>query len=93
MPEERSEPSREMPRAARTDNTAILSGAPAQSVQSAFSRLAETVVARAVNEQSIEDIARDLLKPLLKEWLEENLPAMVERLVREEIERVARTGR
>lgn len=92
-PEEKSEPLRETARAARAEQTAMLSGAPAQSVQSAFSRLAETVVARAVNEQSIEDIARDLLRPLLKEWLEDNLPAMVERLVREEIERVARTGR
>jgi len=30
---------------------------------------------------------------MLKQWLDENLPNMVERMVREEIERVARTGR
>jgi hypothetical protein len=71
----------------------ILSGAPAQAVQSAFNRLAETVLARAIGEQSIEDMTRELLKAMLKQWLDENLPSIVERLVREEIERVARTGR
>lgn len=90
---DRSEPPRENTRTARTDQVPILSGASAQSVQTAFSRLAETFVARAVNEQSIEDITREMLKPMLKHWLEENLPGMVERIVREEIERVARTGR
>jgi len=91
--EEKPEPPRENARPARTEQAPILSGASAQSVQTAFSRLAETVVARAVNEQSIEDITREMLKPMLKQWLEENLPELVERLVREEIERVARTGR
>jgi cell pole-organizing protein PopZ len=38
-------------------------------------------------------LRRELLKVMLKQWLDENLPPMVERLVREEIERVARTGR
>jgi cell pole-organizing protein PopZ len=37
---------------------------------------------------TIEDIVREELRPLLKEWLDTNLPALVERLVRVEIERV-----
>jgi cell pole-organizing protein PopZ len=37
---------------------------------------------------TIEDIVREELRPLLKEWLDVNLPPMVERLVRVEIERV-----
>jgi cell pole-organizing protein PopZ len=37
---------------------------------------------------SIEDVVREELRPLLKEWLELHLPPMVERLVRAEIERV-----
>jgi uncharacterized protein len=77
----------------KTDQAPILSGAPAQAVQSAFGRLAETVLARAIGEQSIEEMTRELLKAMLKQWLDDNLPEMVERLVREEIERVARTGR
>jgi cell pole-organizing protein PopZ len=32
----------------------------------------------------------DMLRPMVKTWLDDNLPAMVERLVREEIQRVAR---
>jgi cell pole-organizing protein PopZ len=77
----------------KADQLPILSGAPAQAVQSAFNRLAETVLARAIGEQSIEEMTRELLKAMLKQWLDENLPEIVERLVREEIERVARTGR
>jgi len=37
---------------------------------------------------SIEDVVRDELRPLLKEWLDSHLPATVERMVRAEIERV-----
>jgi cell pole-organizing protein PopZ len=39
-------------------------------------------------ERTLEDIVRDLLRPLLQTWLDENLPGIVERLVREEITRV-----
>jgi hypothetical protein len=38
-------------------------------------------------------MTRDLLRGMLKHWLDANLPGLVERLVREEIERVARRGR
>jgi hypothetical protein len=37
---------------------------------------------------TIEDIVREELRPLLKQWLDVNLPPLVERLVRAEIERV-----
>ena len=77
----------------RAEQAPILSGAPAQAVQSAFGRLAETVIARSIDERSIEEITRELLKGMLKQWLDENLPALVERLVREEIQRVARNAR
>ena len=42
---------------------------------------------------TIEDVVREEIRPLLKEWLDTNLPPLVERLVRQEIERVARGGR
>jgi cell pole-organizing protein PopZ len=42
------------------------------------------------NARSLEDLVRELLRPLLKAWLDENLPGMVERMVRSEIERVSR---
>ena len=75
------------------DSAGILSGDSVHSVQLAFNRLAETVLARATGERPIEDITRELLRGMLKQWLDENLPRLVEKLVREEIERVARNGR
>jgi uncharacterized protein len=39
-------------------------------------------------DRTLEDMVRDLLRPLLQTWLDENLPGIVERLVREEIARV-----
>jgi cell pole-organizing protein PopZ len=40
-------------------------------------------------ETSLEGLTRDLLRPMLAEWLEQNLPEMVERLVKAEIARIA----
>jgi uncharacterized protein len=39
--------------------------------------------------RTLEDIVRDALRPLLRSWLDDHLPAIIERLVREEIARVA----
>lgn len=78
---------------ARSEAPAMLSGNSAQAVNAAFGKLADTVLSRATNERSVEEVTRELLRVMLKQWLDENLPAMVERMVREEIERVARTGR
>ena len=77
----------------RAEAAAMLSGHSAQSVHSAFSKLAESVMTRATSDRSVEEVTRELLRVMLKQWLDENLPAMVERMVREEIERVARSGR
>jgi len=56
----------------------------------AFSKLAETLLSRSQETRTVEDLIQEMLKPMLKSWLDENLPETVERLVREEIERVAR---
>jgi uncharacterized protein len=79
------------PRAAHPDP--ILSPEASAAAGGAFNRLAETILARASGDRSLEDMTRDLLRGMLKQWLDENLPSLVERLVREEIERVARRGR
>lgn len=47
----------------------------------------------AAERRSLDEIAEDMLRPMLREWLDDNLPTLVERLVREEIERVARGPR
>ena len=58
---------------------------------SAFNSLAQTVLVH--NARTLEDLVREMLRPLLKTWLDDNLPGLVERLVRAEIERVARGSR
>jgi cell pole-organizing protein PopZ len=45
------------------------------------------------NAPFMEETVKELLRPMLKQWLDDNLPPLVERLVRAEIERVARGGR
>jgi cell pole-organizing protein PopZ len=40
--------------------------------------------------RTLEDVIREMMQPLLKEWLDENLPAIVQARVDEEIERIAR---
>jgi cell pole-organizing protein PopZ len=40
-------------------------------------------------ETSLEGLTRELLRPMLSEWLDRNLPAMVERMVKDEISRIA----
>lgn len=57
-------------------------------VTSAFSSLAHTVLLQ--NARTLDDLVREMLRPMLKTWLDENLPTIVERLVRAEIERVSR---
>ena len=55
-------------------------------VTAAFEELSEVFAARS--KKSLDEMAEDMLRPMLQEWLDTNLPDMVERLVREEIERV-----
>jgi cell pole-organizing protein PopZ len=40
--------------------------------------------------RTIEELVREMLRPMLKSWLDDNLPSLVEKLVRAEIERVSR---
>jgi cell pole-organizing protein PopZ len=71
--------------------TPLVSPATDASVASSFQSLATSMFLR--DSDLIARMARDMLRPMLKQWLDDNLPVMVERLVRAEIERVARGGR
>ena len=66
----------------------LLSSATTAAVDSAFNTLAQTVLVQ--NARTLEDLVREMLRPMLKSWLDDNLPGVVERLVRAEIERVSR---
>lgn len=58
---------------------------------SSFRQLARNVKAQRPG-LTVEQLAEELMRPMLREWLDENLPGMVERLVRREIERLARNS-
>jgi len=67
---------------------ALLSSTTAAAVDSAFNSLAHTVLGN--NARTLEDLVKEMLRPMLKGWLDDNLPGLVERIVRAEIERVSR---
>lgn len=72
----------------------LLSSQAAEAAHSAFDRLAGAVGGRSPGgERTLDEITRECLRPLLKAWLDENLPGLVERLVRDEIARIARPAR
>ena len=66
----------------------LISSETVKAVDSAFNTLAHTVIGQ--NARTLEDLVREMLRPMLKSWLDDNLPGMVERIVRAEIERVSR---
>lgn len=67
---------------------ALISASTRAAVDSAFHSLAHTVLGQ--NARTLEDLVKEMLRPLLKAWLDDNLPSLVERIVRAEIERVSR---
>jgi cell pole-organizing protein PopZ len=69
----------------------LLSDQADEAVSSAFEALSTSLALQS--SELAENVAREILRPLLKTWLDENLPSMVERLVKAEIQRVARGGR
>jgi uncharacterized protein len=66
----------------------ILSHSTVSAVESAFNTLANTVLNN--NARTLEDLVKEMLRPMLKSWLDDNLPGLVERIVKAEIERVSR---
>jgi len=67
---------------------AIISEQAGRQVAAAFGELSEAFAAS--RRKSFDEMAEEMLRPMLQDWLDNNLPVLVERLVREEIERVAR---
>ncbi|MCC5779507.1 DUF2497 domain-containing protein [Nitratireductor sp. B36] len=68
----------------------ILSEYTGRKVAAAFGELNEAF--EASRRRNFDQMAEEMLRPMLQDWLDNNLPTIVERLVREEIERIARGG-
>ena len=70
------------------DESPLMSFSTSAAVDAAFNRLAHSVLTQ--NTRPLEDLATEMMRPMLKAWLDDNLPGLVERVVRAEIERVSR---
>lgn len=69
---------------------APLVGDPAAAAAAAaFGRLSSSILMPA-DGRTLEDVVRELLRPLLKQWLDDNLPGIVQQAVQAEVERIAR---
>jgi hypothetical protein len=90
-------PAPEPPRAPPQDDRLLSAAAAAASV-SALTQLTGLKKERAPQAGglafdsglTIEDMVREMLRPLLRDWLDNNLPPLVERLVRDEVARIVR---
>jgi len=88
------EPEMTAPASYQSENSAPLLSRDAENAASAaFGALASSMLTSSGSTRTLEDIVSDMLRPMLKQWLDQNLPSVVEELVREEIERVARRAR
>lgn len=76
--------------AAHDDEDELVGESTAFAAASAFGNLTASIPLPAAG-RTLEDLTRELLRPLLKAWLDENLPRIVESKVAEEVERISRT--
>jgi len=67
----------------------LISHPTADLAATAFGQLSRTLAMPAEG-RTLEDVVRELLRPLLKDWLDTNLPAIVQSKVDQEVERIAR---
>ncbi len=70
----------------------LVSKSTESAAASAFGSLTSNLLVPK-SDRTLEDVTRDLLRPLLQAWLDENLPSIVEEQVRIEVERISRQGR
>jgi uncharacterized protein len=81
------------------DDISFLSEETADAAASEMSKLlssnvaVEREVTGRVGRVTLEDIARDLMRPLLKTWMDENLPRVIEKAVAKELEKLSRRAR
>jgi len=71
----------------------ILSKPTTTAAAGSLARLAGSLRIADTSGQTVEGVVRELLKPMLKEWLDQNLAAIVEARVEAELERIARMSR
>ena len=93
MPEPEPAPRFAAPRREVPDDESLLAPPLREAGTSALAELARAVarergVGIGNGRITLEDLVRDMLTPILKEWLDQNLPYMIERMVKREIEKM-----
>jgi hypothetical protein len=75
--------------AASAPAATLVSASAAAAAANAFGKLSQAIAMPAEG-RTLEDVVRELLRPMLQQWLDENLPAIVQQAVEAEVERIAR---
>ena len=78
-------------RAAPEPTDGLVSQAAASAAASAFGQLSQSIL-MGNGDLTLEQLVREMLRPMLKDWLDANLPGIVEAQVRKEVERIARNA-
>lgn len=77
----------------------LVSAAAAAAATSTFAQLARSMAQEpsaagnmplGASNRTLEDLVKEMLRPMLKDWLDRNLPQMVEHMVRRELDRMTR---
>ncbi|WP_201780968.1 DUF2497 domain-containing protein [Sphingomonas sp. Leaf343] len=89
-PTSRVEASRPEPVApARSEDEPIISASAAEASRGSLENLSRLLVKPdPASDGTLEGMVRDMLRPMLRDWLDRNLPAMVETMVADEIARI-----
>lgn len=87
----RSESPGTKPAAPAAAEEPLIAAETEEAVMAAFATLSAGLRARSA--ELAEEMVRELIRPMLKAWLDENLPGLVERLVRAELDRISRPFR
>ena len=90
-PEAVKPPVPETPPAVAAREETLVSAQTASAAASAFGELSSAVSAPRSDSRSLEDLAREMLKPMLRQWLDDNLPRIVQAAVQSEVERISRS--
>lgn len=84
----------EAPQAPESDDVPLVSEDAARASREALAALSAAVMPSAtapgaIGEHTLEGLVRDMLRPMLKQWLDANLPGIVEQMVAGEIKRIS----
>jgi cell pole-organizing protein PopZ len=87
-PAEPEEDVLELGEAPPAPDDALVSGKAARASKAALAALSSVTIDPRAGENTLDGVVREMLRPMLKEWLDANLPDLVERVVAREVARV-----